>query len=715
MTTSPVGMTLADPFVGTLRRMGGAKGLAGRLPGAIRVRLQVVDVVVAALLSVLAMFAVATSSHGASLAVALPSALLGATAVAWRRRVPVAAVAASVAGTIGWSLTTASHDLIAGLPVALTLYTAASTGTSSRHVCQLAVAAVGGLGACMAIAAGSGSVSASAVASIALPLVIGPAIAGYLVARQRAIAGSLRMAVEELHAEEEARLAAVRVRERNRVARDMHDVVAHGVSAMVVQAGAARTVLKDAPGLAQAALEEVVRSGGVALADLGRIVGTLDAAGTYGESCPVGVATLPALVDTRRRGGLPVQLLVAGDPQLLAGEADEAVYRLVEESLTNVVKHADSASTQVSLAFGEETVRVTVCNDMSARAHAAMAGTGSGLGLIGMRERMEACRGMLTFGQRARSFVVEAVVPIDAGLPEVPGEQGRFRLGAARLRGAAQRIGPWAGVALALVLLGADVFVSNDRRGPLALNLVLVAAMALSLRWCRRYPLGFLLAVNLLALPLSNGLTAVDSPTVVSTFVFAVPVWAVAVWEDDTRAWSGLGVAIAFGVAEGLYWHEAGSVVPNVVLTVALWFVGRVVHAQRLAADDLRRTRTRVEEEQRQVEALTLATERAALVAGLHREVAVTVDDMVRSAQSVLGAVPALAAGSTRTAQTFDDTSVAIGRIERAGRAALARLREILGILRADLDPAPLSPQSAGSSAAPAGSATVNTASGGAP
>ena len=75
------------------------------------------------------------------------------------------------------------------------------------------------------------------------------------------------------------------------------------------------------------------------------------------------------------------------------------------------------------------------------------------------------------------------------------------------LRGATQRLGPWAAVALALVLLEADVFVSNDRRGPLALNLVLVAGMALALRWWRRYPLGVLVAVNLLALPLSNGRT----------------------------------------------------------------------------------------------------------------------------------------------------------------------------------------------------------------
>ena len=678
---------------------------------AIRVRPKVVDGVVAALLSVLVTMAVVTSCHGASLVVALPSALLASTAVAWRRRAPLAAVAAAIAGAIGWSLTSAGHDVVAGLPMFLTLYSAASRGTSSRQLRQLVIAVLGGLGACMAIAAGSGGLDASAVATIALPFVIGPAIAGYLVARQRAIAGSLRVAVEELRAEEEARLTAVRVRERNRVARDMHDVVAHGVSAMVVQAGAARTVLEDAPELARAALEEVVRTGGVALADLGRIVGTLDAADAHREGRPVGVAAVPALVDSRRRQGLPLQLLVAGDPQVLPGATDEAIYRLVEESLTNVVKHADSAPTQVSLAFGEETVRVIVCNDVAAQAHTAMTGTGSGLGLVGMRERMEACRGTLTFGEQARGFVVEAVVPIDAELPEMSAGEGRVRRGAARLRGVAQRLGPWAGVALALLLLVADVFVSNDRRGPLALNLVLVAAMAFALRWCHRYPLGFLVAVNLLALPLSNGLTAVNSPTLVSTFVFAVPVWAVAVWEDDTRAWVGLGLAIAFGVAEGVYWHEAGSVVANVVLTVALWLVGRVVHAQHLDADELEQTRTRVEEEQRYNEALTLAAERASLVAGLHREVAVTVHDMVDSAQVVLDTLSAPDAGDMGTAQTLDDSSVAIGRIERAGRDALARLREILGILRADLDPAPLSPHWAGSS----GVGAITTVGGGAP
>lgn len=684
--------------------MAGTKGQTGRVSRAVRIQPQVVDVVVAVLLSVLLTLAVETSSRGASLAVALPCALLASSAVAWRRLAPLAAVAATIAGPIGWSLTSAGHNLVGGLPLLLVLYTVASRGTSPSHVHQLVLAGLGGLAACVAIAAASGGLSASAVVSIALPLVAGPALAGYLVARQRSIANSLQLAVEELQAEEEARLAAIRVRERNRVARDMHDVVAHGVSAMVVQAGAARTVLEDAPELAQAALEEVVRTGGVALADLGRIVGTMDAPpSTFQEGHHVGVAGLPALVDARRREGLSVQLLVAGNPQHLGGAADEAVYRLVEEALTNVVKHANAGPTKVSLVYGKEAVRVVVWNCTPTHARAPIAGSGSGLGLVGMRERVETCRGTLVFGPRDGGFEVEATVPIDAAAQEFWKKEGKLRTVASRLRGTAQRFGPWAAVALALIVLGADVFVSNDRSGPLALNLVLVGAMAVALRWCRRYPLGFLLVVNLLALPLSDGLTAVDKPTVVSTFVFVVPVWVVAVWEEDMRARVGLGLAIAFGAAEGLYWHQAGSVVANVVLTVALWLVGRVVHGQRLSAGELAQTRARVEEEQRYTEALTLADERASLVVGLHREVAVTVEDMVRSAEFLLDTVPARNASAAATAKGSDETSTAIGGIERAGRDALARLREILGILRADLDPAPLSPQSAGSLTEPIG------------
>ena len=223
--------------------------------------------------------AVVTSCHGASLAVALPSALLGSTAVAWRRRAPLAAVAAS---------DRRGHRMVAdvGRPRLGRRVPGAPDplhGRVERNVVApcppTGGRGAGGPGRVRGHCGRIGHVSArSAVASIALPLVVGPALAGYLVARRRSIAGSLRMAVEQLRAEEEARLGRGGVRERNRVARDMHDVVAHGVSAMVVQAGAARTVLDDAPELAQAALEEVVRTGGVALADLGRIVGTLDAA-----------------------------------------------------------------------------------------------------------------------------------------------------------------------------------------------------------------------------------------------------------------------------------------------------------------------------------------------------------------------------------------------------------------------------------------------------
>ena len=177
------------------------------------------------------------------------------------------------------------------------------------------------------------------------------------------------------------------------------------------------------------------------------------------------------------------------------------------------------------------------------------------------------------------------------------------------------------------------------------LNLVLVAAMAVALRWCRRYPLGFLVAVNLLALPLSNGLTAVDKPTLVSTFVFVVPVWVVAVWEDDARSRIGLGLAIAFGAAEGLYWHEAGSVVANVLLTVALWFIGRVVHAQRTWRSSSSRPWHGSKRSSGTSRRSPWLPSAPPLVVGLHREVALTVEDMVRSTQLLLDALTVPDAG----------------------------------------------------------------------
>jgi hypothetical protein len=238
-----------------------------------------------------------------------------------------------------------------------------------------------------------------------------------------------------------------------------------------------------------------------------------------------------------------------------------------------------------------------------------------------------------------------------------------------------------------LAVLCADACTSSDRRGPLALNIALVAGMSLALAWRRRSPLWFLIAVNLLALPVSNGLASISNPTLVSTYVFVVPVWAVAAWSATGAAVTGLALTAAFDAGEGLYWHLGGpAIAANVLLAGALWIAGRAVRRQRLMAAGLELARSRLEAEQRTREELALAAERARTVTRLNSLVDEEVSAMIAAAGSVKDQIsgdPAAAGGAV----------VVIGEIERDGRQGLARLREIVGLLRSEYDPDRLLPQ----------------------
>jgi hypothetical protein len=231
------------------------------------------------------------------------------------------------------------------------MYTAGVRGVSRRQIAQLAGLVVYGIVVCAVFAAVTGSLSVSNVVEYALPLVVVPASAGLLVARQRSLAGRLAAATARLRAEEELRLALAAEGERNRVARDLHDVVAHAVSVMVVQAGAARITLAAEPDLTRAALQEVAQAGRAAMAELRRIIAV--GSGSHNEDgSPFGVAGIVALVERRRAGGLAVQMTVTGSDSGVPAAVDSTLYRLVQEALTNIVKHAPSAEAEVTVAIG---------------------------------------------------------------------------------------------------------------------------------------------------------------------------------------------------------------------------------------------------------------------------------------------------------------------------------------------------------------------------
>jgi signal transduction histidine kinase len=202
--------------------------------------------------------------------------------------------------------------------------------------------------------------------------------------------------------------------ERARIARELHDVVTHNVSVMVIQAGAARKVLTASPEQAREALLSVEASGRAAMTELRHVMGLLTMDGGSPDLAPQpGMAELESLVGRVRDAGLPVELMVTGRPITgLPDGVDLAGYRVVQEALTNAVKHAAGASAVVRVDFRADRLSIEVTDTGGRRPPSTDAG--SGRGLIGLRERLALYGGTLHAGPRIRGgYRVEAVIPLE--------------------------------------------------------------------------------------------------------------------------------------------------------------------------------------------------------------------------------------------------------------------------------------------------------------
>lgn len=223
----------------------------------------------------------------------------------------------------------------------------------------------------------------------------------------------------ELELERQTSAAQAVALDRIAIARELHDVVAHHVSVMGIQAAAARRSLDRDPGRAAAALEVVEQSAHDAVAELRGLVQTLRTPEAEEASTTIGIAQLPALVAESQGTGVPTTLIVSGAPRPLPMLVDVALYRVVQEALTNVRKHAGrGAAAEVRLRFERDGVEVEVDDDGTRQTleHAAKPASGTGLGLRGMRERVGAVGGTLFAGRRERGgFMVRARIPEGAG------------------------------------------------------------------------------------------------------------------------------------------------------------------------------------------------------------------------------------------------------------------------------------------------------------
>ncbi|MFD9101966.1 sensor histidine kinase [Streptomyces virginiae] len=207
-------------------------------------------------------------------------------------------------------------------------------------------------------------------------------------------------------------------RERARIAREMHDILSHAVSIMIVQAEAGPVAVRRAPERAEAAFEAISETGREAMAQLRTMLGVLrEADGPAPREPQPGVAALPALLDRVRRDGPEIAYEETGEVRGLSPAVDTAVYRIVQEALTNVVKHARARRVGVRLHHGARELAVTVTDDGRGQADG---GAGGGHGLIGIRERAAAHGGTAVCGPGpdGTGFSVRAVLvtsPLEVG------------------------------------------------------------------------------------------------------------------------------------------------------------------------------------------------------------------------------------------------------------------------------------------------------------
>jgi signal transduction histidine kinase len=225
-----------------------------------------------------------------------------------------------------------------------------------------------------------------------------------------------RAAHLEREREEKARQAVIQ--ERLRIARELHDVVAHSLSVIGVQAGAARLVLDTDPTRAREAVAAIEATANRAMAEMRRALGILrDTEPSGAALAPLpGLGQLPALLDQLRRSGLPVELTVEGTPRPLAASIDLSLYRIVQEALTNALKHAGAAHAEVVVCYGTHDITVEVADD--GRGSSPLAAGAQGAGMIGMRERVTLFGGELQVGPRPLGgYAVRVCLPTSAEEP----------------------------------------------------------------------------------------------------------------------------------------------------------------------------------------------------------------------------------------------------------------------------------------------------------
>jgi signal transduction histidine kinase len=349
----------------------------------------------------------------------VPLAFGLAVPVVFRRKYPVGAYATAVVAG-GLQVALGIRPAVTDVTILILLYTLAAYTPRRTSVWGLAVCLAGSaVGIVRWISLSNHSVLGWLTVGAAL--FAGPALLAWVLGDsmryRRAYYASLEDRAARLEAERDAQARIAAVAERARIARELHDVIAHNVSVMVVQADGASYALDTDPGRAREALAAISATGRQALAEMRRLLGVLrreEEGGTSQRAPQPGIGELGELLDQARGAGLPVSFGVEGDPRPLPGGIALTAYRIVQESLTNTRKHAGPvASATVTLRYSGDALVLAIADDGRVDPGGAAMPGATGHGLTGMRERVAACGGSVAAGPRpGGGFEVVATLPL---------------------------------------------------------------------------------------------------------------------------------------------------------------------------------------------------------------------------------------------------------------------------------------------------------------
>jgi signal transduction histidine kinase len=341
-------------------------------------------------------------------------ALLVAVSLWWRRRAPLRVLAAVLAGFgVVWLIERRTGGVAFAAVVGLLLALYSVGAYAERRLGRRAAYAA--LAVLAALLAADAAVGYLRIADAVGTFVFFPVawLLGDLLRGRQLRLVTLEQRAADLERDRDRQARAAVAAERARIAREMHDVLAHSTSMIVVHSGAARQVLHTAPDTAEQLLLSIEHTGRDALAELRRLLGLLPGDDETGDLAPQpGLARLASLIGEITAAGVPVELAVRGDPVPLPPGLDLAAYRIAQEALTNVVKHAGPAHASVTVLYRSSDVELAISDDGAGPGPAT---ANPGRGLVGMRERAALYGGSLTTGPApGGGYLVQARLPLPA-------------------------------------------------------------------------------------------------------------------------------------------------------------------------------------------------------------------------------------------------------------------------------------------------------------